>query len=148
MVPPTIAPVFLVPLSLPSVSGAAAAPVEVVASSSDVLLAVSVSDSVSVSEAVDEVFVVLVVEVDSVELSVVEVFVVELLVVELFVVEALVVVVDPVEVLFLVPSVVGSDSDIAVAVRGALMVVSWIADWPEAVATTFVAKPEVEPHPY
>lgn len=124
MVPPTMAPVFLVPLSLPSVSGAAAAAVEVVASSSDVLLAVWVSDSVSVFEAVDEVFVVFVVEVDSVELSVVDVFVaVELLVVELLVVEALVVV-DPVEVLCLVPSVVGSDSDIAVAVRGALMVVS------------------------
>lgn len=68
--------------------------------------------------------------------------------VELFVVEALVVVADPVEVLFLVPSVIGSDSDVAVAVRGALMVVSWIADWPEADATTSVAKPDVEPQPY
>ena len=50
-------------------------------------------------------------------------------------------------VLLLVPSVVGSDSELTGCVRGIFMLVSSIALFPEAVATTFVAKPDVEPHP-
>lgn len=145
-----MAPVFLEPLSLPSVSGASESPDSVDDGSavSEAVVSVEVSDSVSdaveVSDSVEEVSEFVVEAVDSVvepeEVSVD--FVDALLVADDFVVEASVVV-----VLLLVPSVVGSDSELTGCVRGTFMLVRSIALFPEAVATTFVAKPDVEPHP-
>lgn len=104
----------------------------------------SVSDAVEVSDSVEEVSEFVVEAVDSVvepeEVSVD--FVDALLVADDFVAEVSVVV-----VLLLVPSVVGSDSELTGCVRGTFMLVRSIALFPEAVATTFVAKPDVEPHP-
>jgi hypothetical protein len=104
----------------------------------------SVSDAVEVSDSVEEVSEFFVEAVDSVvepeEVSVD--FVDALLVADDFVAEVSVVV-----VLLLVPSVVGSDSELTGCVRGTFMLVRSIALFPEAVATTFVAKPDVEPHP-
>lgn len=151
IVPPMMAPVFLEPLSLPSVSGASESPDSVDDGSavSEAVVSVEVSDSVSeaveVSDSVEEVSDVFVVDaVDSVvepeEVSVD--FVDALRVVDDFVAEVSVVV-----VLLLVPSVVGSDSELTGCVRGTFMLVRSIALFPEAVATTFVAKPDVEPHP-
>lgn len=148
-----MAPVFLEPLSLPSVSGASESPDSVDDGSavSEAVVSVEVSDSVSeaveVSDSVEEVSDDAVVVVDAVD-SVVETeevsvdFVDALLVVDDFVAEVSVVV-----VLLLVPSVVGSDSELTGCVRGTFMLVRSIALFPEAVATTFVAKPDVEPHP-
>lgn len=150
MVPPMMAPVFLEPLSLPSVSGASESPDSVDDGSavSEAVVSVEVSDSVSdaveVSDSVEEVSEFVVEAVDSVvepeEVSVD--FVDALLVADDFVAEVSVVV-----VLLLVPSVVGSDSELTGCVRGTFMLVRSIALFPEAVATTFVAKPDVEPHP-
>lgn len=153
MVPPMIAPVFLEPLSLPSVSGASESPDSVDDGSavSEAVVSVEVSDSVSdaveVSDSVEEVSEFVFVVVDAVD-SVVEPeeasvdFVDALPVVDDFVAEVSVVV-----VLLLVPSVVGSESELTGCVRGTFMLVRSIALFPEAVATTFVAKPDVEPHP-
>lgn len=145
-----MAPVFLEPLSLPSVSGASESPDSVDDGSavSEAVVSVEVSDSVSdaveVSDSVEEVSEFVVEAVDSVvepeEVSVD--FVDALLVADDFVAEVSVVV-----VLLLVPSVVGSDSELTGCVRGTFMLVRSIALFPEAVATTFVAKPDVEPHP-
>lgn len=135
---------------MPSVSGASESPDSVDDGSavSEAVVSVEVSDSVSdaveVSDSVEEVSEFVVEAVDSVvepeEVSVD--FVDALLVADDFVVEASVVV-----VLLLVPSVVGSDSELTGCVRGTFMLVRSIALFPEAVATTFVAKPDVEPHP-
>lgn len=135
---------------MPSVSGASESPDSVDDGSavSEAVVSVKVSDSVSdaveVSDSVEEVSKFVVEAVDSVvepeEVSVD--FVDALLVADDFVAEVSVVV-----VLLLVPSVVGSDSELTGCVRGTFMLVRSIALFPEAVATTFVAKPDVEPHP-
>ena len=135
---------------MPSVSGASESPDSVDDGSavSEAVVSVEVSDSVSdaveVSDSVEEVSEFFVEAVDSVvepeEVSVD--FVDALLVADDFVAEVSVVV-----VLLLVPSVVGSDSELTGCVRGTFMLVRSIALFPEAVATTFVAKPDVEPHP-
>lgn len=135
---------------MPSVSGASESPDSVDDGSavSEAVVSVEVSDSVSdaveVSDSVEEVSEFVVEAVDSVvepeEVSVD--FVDALLVADDFVAEVSVVV-----VLLLVPSVVGSDSELTGCVRGTFMLVRSIALFPEAVATTFVAKPDVEPHP-
>jgi hypothetical protein len=145
-----MAPVFRELLS-PSVSGAEA-PEEADSSESvaegsavpEVPLAlsvsVSVSDAVEVSDSVVDASVV-----DSDD-STVDVSVDS--VVALPVVDAPVLEETVSDVLRLVPSVVGSASEVTGSVRGTFKLVSLIALLPEAVATTFVAKPDVEPHPY
>lgn len=135
---------------MPSVSGASESPDSVDDGSAvseavvSVVVSDSVSDAVEVSDSVEEVSEFVVEAVDSVvepeEVSVD--FVDALLVADDFVAEVSVVV-----VLLLVPSVVGSDSELTGCVRGTFMLVRSIALFPEAVATTFVAKPDVEPHP-
>lgn len=149
MVPPIMAPVFRELLS-PSVSGAAA-PEEADSSESVdegsavpevplvLSVSVSVSDAVEVSDSVDDASVV-----DS-DVSAEDVSVDS--VVALPVADASVLEESVSDVFRLVPSVVGSDSEVTGSVRGTLKLVSLIALLPEAVATTFVAKPDVEPHP-
>jgi hypothetical protein len=128
IVPPMIAPVFWEPLSSPSVSGAEASePVAEGSAVSEVPLAVSVSvslsDAVELSDSVDEVS-------DCVVDSVEDDSVVSIDDVPVDSVVALPVVVASVaeesvsDVLLLVPSVVGSDSEVTGAVRGTLKLVS------------------------
>lgn len=162
MVPPIIAPVFCL-LSSPLVSGAEAADEAELSESVDegsavpevalaVSVSVSVSDAVEVSDSVDEVSDCVVDSaVDSVVESVFDSFedVSVVFVVDDFVFVEDIVFVEESDVVFLlVPNVVGSASEVAEAVSGAFMLESWIALLPEAVGTTFVAKPDVEPHPY
>lgn len=130
IVPPTMAPVFLFLLSFAgaSVSSSSASDVDDAVAESVVADAVEVASVVELSLDAEEVFELVfeAVEVDSV--SVVEEGRVD---VDLF-----------------VPRVVGSDSEVAVAVKTPETLVNCTADLPDAEFITLVARLDAEPHPY